>query len=108
MREIKKQKVQITNVYEDGRRVTAELQNRLTFDDAVITINDEERDTPEIFTVAISEKLKVIGADYLTIGELDQLEGMPWEEISEDRASVTPDYEATAAADAAHKAAFPS
>ena len=108
MREIKKQKVQITNVYEDGRRVTAELQNRLTFDDTVITINDEERDTPEIFLVAISEKLKVLDADYLTIGELDQIEGMPWEEISEDRASVTPDYAAAAAADAAHKAAFPS
>ena len=64
MREIKKQKVQITNVYEDGRRVTAELQNRLTFDDTVIIINDEERDTPDIFTVAISEKLKTDNMKY--------------------------------------------
>jgi hypothetical protein len=106
MREIKKQKVQMINVMEDGSRVPAELQNRLTFGDTVITINDEERDTPEIFPVAISEKLKVLDADYLTIGELDQIEGMPWEEISEDRAVETPDYEATAAADAAYKASL--
>ena len=91
MRSIQKQKVQMVNVNVDtNEKFNGEIQNRIIFtksDDTSFTIqlNDEEVNTPEITPVAISEKLKVIKEDYLTIEELDSFNEISWETTSEER-----------------------
>ena len=73
-----------------NEKFNGEIQNRIIFtksDDTSFTIqlNDEEVNTPEITPVAISEKLKVIKEDYLTIEELDSFNEISWETTSEER-----------------------
>jgi hypothetical protein len=73
-----------------NEKFNGEIQNRIIFtksDDTSFTIqlNDEEVNTPEITPVAISEKLKVINEDYLTIEEFDSFNDLSWETISEER-----------------------
>jgi hypothetical protein len=91
MRSIQKQKVQMINVNVDtNEKLNGEIQNRVIFtksDDTSFTIqlNDEEVTTPEITPVAISEKLKVLKEDYLTIEELDSFNELSWETTSEER-----------------------
>jgi hypothetical protein len=73
-----------------NEKLNGEIQNRVIFtktDDTSFTIqlNDEEVNTPEITPVAISEKLKVIKEDYLTIEELEYFNELSWETTSEER-----------------------
>lgn len=91
MRNIQKNKVQMINVNVDtGEKFNGEIQNRVIFGKVngttfTITLNDEEKNDSTITAVAISEKLKVLQEDYLTIEELDSFNDIEWLELSEER-----------------------